>query len=59
MTFFRIQPPVDQANPSAFAAKQVIFAHAALSDVKGELFHDQRIARAGFGLAGAKVGDTD
>jgi predicted secreted hydrolase len=38
----------------------VIFAHAALSDVKGKkLFHDQRIARAGFGLAGAKVGDTD
>jgi predicted secreted hydrolase len=60
VTFFRIKPPVDQANPSAFAAKQVIFAHAALSDVKGrKLFHDQRIARAGFGLAGAKVGDTD
>jgi predicted secreted hydrolase len=60
VTFFRIRPPVDQANPSAFAAKQVIFAHAALSDVKGKkLFHDQRIARSGFGLAGAKVGDTD
>ena len=60
VTFFRIKPPVDRANPSAFAAKQVIFAHAALSDVKGKkLFHDQRIARAGFGLAGAKIGDTD
>jgi predicted secreted hydrolase len=60
VTFFRIKPPVDQANPSAFAAKQVIFAHAALSDLKGKkLFHDQRIARAGFGLAGAKVGDAD
>ncbi len=60
VTFFRIRPPVDQANPSAFAAKQVIFAHAALSDVKGKkLFHDQRIARAGFGLAGAKIGDAD
>ena len=60
VTFFRIKPPVDQANPSSFAAKQVIFAHAALSDVKGgKLFHDQRIARSGFGLAGAKVGDTD
>lgn len=60
VTFFRIKPPADQANPSAFAAKQVIFAHAALSDVEGrKLFHDQRIARAGFGLAGAKVGDAD
>jgi predicted secreted hydrolase len=60
VTFFRVKPPVDQANPSAFAAKQVIFAHAALSDLKGKkLFHDQRIARSGFGLAGVKVGDTD
>ncbi len=60
ITFFRTRPPVDQRNPSAFAAKQVIFAHAAISDpAVGHLQHDQRIARQGFGLAGARVGDTD
>jgi len=59
VTFFRTRPPVDQRNPSAFAAKQVIFAHAALSDpARGRLLHDQRIARAGFGLATAATGDT-
>ncbi|MFZ4108847.1 MAG: lipocalin-like domain-containing protein [Polymorphobacter sp.] len=59
ITFFRTRPPVDQSNPSAFAAKQVIFAHAALSDpARGRLLHAQRIARAGFGLAGAATGDT-
>ena len=60
ITFFRTRPPVDQRNPSAFAAKQVIFAHAALSDpARGRLRHSQRIARAGFGLAGAATADTD
>ncbi|HYE44564.1 MAG TPA: carotenoid 1,2-hydratase [Caulobacter sp.] len=60
VTFFRTRPDVDQANPSAFAAKQVLFAHAALSDPKvGALLHDQRIARAGFGLAEASAADGD
>ncbi len=60
ITFFRTRPPVDQRNPSAFAPKQIIFAHAAISDpAVGRLQHDQRIARAGFGLAGAAVGDAD
>ncbi len=37
----------------------MIFAHAALSDpARGQLLHAQRIARAGFGLAGAATGDT-
>jgi predicted secreted hydrolase len=59
VTFFRTRPDVDQANPSAFAAKQVLFAHAALSDPKlGRLLHDQRIGRAGFGLAEAGTGDA-
>ncbi|WP_293906019.1 carotenoid 1,2-hydratase [Phenylobacterium sp.] len=60
VTFFRTRPAVDPANPSAFAPRQILFAHAALSDptVK-HLLHDQRIARAGFGLAQAAVGDTD
>lgn len=60
VTFFRTRPAVDQANPSAFAPKQIIFAHAALSDpANRRLLHDQRIARAGFGLARASERDTD
>jgi predicted secreted hydrolase len=60
VTFFRTRPDVDQRNPSAFAARQILFAHAALSDPKvGRLLHDQRIARQGFGLAEAATGDTD
>ncbi|OYU14746.1 MAG: carotenoid 1,2-hydratase [Alphaproteobacteria bacterium PA4] len=60
ITFFRTRPAVDPANPSAFAARQVMFAHAAVSDpATGHLRHDQRIARTGFGLAGARVGDMD
>ncbi len=60
VTFFRTRPPVDMANPSAFAPRQVLFAHAALSDPqRGHLRHDQRIARAGFGLAEAATADTD
>jgi len=60
VTFFRTRPDVDQANPSAFSPRQVLFAHAALSDPRtGRLVHDQRVARAGFGLAEARVGDAD
>jgi predicted secreted hydrolase len=60
VTFFRTRPSVDENNPSAFSAKQILFAHAALSDPSvGHLLHDQRAARAGFGLAQAAEGDTD
>jgi predicted secreted hydrolase len=60
VTFFRTRPDVDQANPSAFAARQVLFAHAALSDPKkGKLLHSQRVARAGFGLAEASETDAN
>jgi predicted secreted hydrolase len=60
VTFFRTRPDVDQRNPSAFAPKQIIFAHAALADPSvGRLLHAQRIARAGFGLAQAAEGDAD
>src|SRR6185312_15342753 len=60
VTFFRTRPDVDQANPSAFAARQVLFAHAALSDPRvGRLLHAERIARQGFGLAEARTGDAD
>ncbi|TFW32776.1 lipocalin-like domain-containing protein [Massilia horti] len=60
VTFFRSRPEIDQSNPSAFAPKQLIIGHAALSDPGvGRLVHDQRSAREGFGLAYAKTGDTD
>jgi predicted secreted hydrolase len=48
------------SNPSRFAASELVFAHAALTDLEGRrLRHDQRIARSGFGVARAHVGDTD
>jgi predicted secreted hydrolase len=37
-----------------------VFAHAAVTDLEGRvLLHDQRIARAGFGIASASETDTD
>jgi predicted secreted hydrolase len=59
ITFFRSRPSTGSANPSAFAPRQIIFAHAALSDpAKGRLIHDQRVARQGFGIAEAHEEDT-
>ena len=59
LTFFRSRVPTTQGMSSAFAAKQLIFAHAAVTDVTGKrLLHDQRIARAGFGVAQASQRDT-
>jgi predicted secreted hydrolase len=60
VTFFRSRTENDGDNPSAFAAKQLIIGHAALSDPAiGHLVHDQRIARQSFGLAYARTGTTD
>lgn len=60
VTFFRSATEHDRANPSRFAPKQLIIAHAALSDpAAGRLLHDQKSAREGFGLAYAREGDTD
>ncbi len=59
VTFFRVRPGLGEDNPSAFAPRQILFAHAALSDpATGRLRHGQRIARAGFGLASATTGDA-
>ncbi len=59
ITFFRTKPAIDAANPSAFAANQLLIAHCAISDPKrGSLWQDQRIRRAGLGLAQATQGDT-
>lgn len=59
ITFFRNRPRVAEDNPSRFAPRQLLFAHAALTDPGiGKLLHDQRAARAGFGLAEAVEGRT-
>lgn len=59
LTFFRSRVAATQGLRSAFAAKQLLFAHAAVTDVSGEkLLHDQRIARAGFDVARASETDT-
>ena len=59
ITFFRARPEHDPENPSAFTPRQVLLAHAALADPSvGRLVHEERAARAGFGLAEAEVGRT-
>lgn len=59
VTFFRTRVDATQRMASRFAAKQLLFAHAAVTDVRaGRLVHDQRIARQGFGIAEAKQGDA-
>jgi predicted secreted hydrolase len=53
ITFFRVRTGLGEANPSAFAPRQLVIAHAAISDPQlGRLRHEQRIARSGFGRAG-------
>ena len=59
VTFFRARPQEASDNPSSFNPRQVLFAHAAISDPKrGRLLHDQRAARAGFSLAHAELDRT-
>lgn len=59
LTFFRSRVAGTQQMTSNFAAKQLMFAHAAITDVQGKkLLHDQRIARTGFGVAQTAEGDT-
>ena len=58
LTFFRSRISSTQALTSKFAAKQLMFAHGAVTDVDGQkLHHDQRVARAGFGVATASEND--
>ena len=59
VTFFRGRPGFHHDNPSTFTPRQVIVAHAALSDPRrGQLISAQRAARAVFELAGAAPDDT-
>jgi predicted secreted hydrolase len=60
VTFFRVRTGLGSDNPSRFAPRQVLFAHAALADpAAGKLRHAQRSARAGFDLAYAREGGLD
>ncbi len=60
ITFFRSRIDAAQSLNSRFAAQQILFAHAALTDVSAQKhLHDQRIARAGFGIAAAAEQTTD
>ena len=59
VTFFRSRVDSTQGMASKFAARQLLFAHAAVTDVEGrKLRHDQRIAREGFGIASASQDDA-
>ncbi|HEX7889095.1 MAG TPA: carotenoid 1,2-hydratase [Ramlibacter sp.] len=59
VTFFRSRVDPTQRMQSRFAAKQLVFAHAAVTDVQGgKLWHDDRIAREGFGIAAAATGEA-
>ncbi|MEO7953526.1 MAG: carotenoid 1,2-hydratase [Polaromonas sp.] len=58
LTFFRSRVDETRGMTSKFAARQLIFAHAAITDVQGKkLWHDQRIAREGFAIASASDQD--
>ena len=64
LTFFRSRVDATQGMASHFAAKQLVFAHAAVTDVQGKkLWHDDRIARssgaAALDLASASESDTN
>ena len=59
ITFFRARPEAETQNPSTFAPRQLLLAHAALSDPRnGRIIHDDRAAREGFSLAQAETDRT-
>jgi predicted secreted hydrolase len=60
VTFFRSRPGLGESSASAFAPRQLLFAHAAIADARtGRLVHAERAARVGFGLAAASEATTD
>ncbi len=59
VTFFRSRVPKTQGMQSALAARQLVFAHAALTDVKGrKLWHDQRVSRSSGAEPGQNPNDS-
>ncbi len=60
VTFFRARPRWASENPSSFAPRQLLLAHAAIADPRhGRLRQDQRAARDALGLAGAATRTTE
>ena len=58
VTFFRSRTVHASDNPSRFAPKQLLFAHAAIAQVdQGRILHADRAARSG--VAGALVSESD
>ena len=59
VTFFRVRTGLGEENPSRFAPRQLIIAHAAVADpAEGRLLHAERRERALEPLAGAATGHT-
>lgn len=59
LTFFRVRRAEAQHQTGSFAPRQLLLAHAALSELTaGRLRHDQRLARQGFAHAHAADADT-
>jgi predicted secreted hydrolase len=59
VTFFRSRVPQTQNMQSSLAARQLIFTHAAVTDVKGQkLWHDQRLARSSGAEPGSNPNDN-
>jgi len=59
ITFFRVATGWQRDHASRFAARQLLFAHAALAvPGRGRLITAERAARTGFGLAEAQEDDT-
>jgi predicted secreted hydrolase len=59
VTFFRVRNPDAEKNPSRFSPKQLLFAHAAVSDPRNkQIVHAQKSARVLEGLVEAKEGET-
>ncbi len=60
LTFFRVGLDPAARNTSSFAAKDLYFAHFAVSDLKNRKFwYEEKMNRPGPGLAGAKVSALD
>nr|WP_315463520.1 lipocalin-like domain-containing protein [uncultured Rhodoferax sp.] len=59
VTFFRSRVDATQGMQSRLAARQLLFAHAAVTDVDGhKLWHDQRMARWSGEAPGSNPADT-
>lgn len=60
VTFFRVRPGIGEDNPSRFAPRQLVLAHAAIADPSaGRLQHAERSERALDPVAGAATGQTN